>query len=82
MPRELWEGNVALLIIETDNTTSEARDWLASLMEDILDGLDMEQCIEVVNGDTIADNIVNQIGHLSSSTIDNLFTNAIESLLE
>jgi len=73
---------VALLIIETDNTTSEARDWLASLMEDILDGLDMEQCIEVVNGDTIADNIVNQIGHLSSSTIDNLFTNAIESLLE
>lgn len=73
---------MALLIIETDNTTSEARDWLASLMEDILDGLDMEQCIEVVNGDTIADNIVNQIGHLSSSTIDNLFTNAIESLLE
>jgi len=71
-----------LLIIQEDCPTHEARDWLALLVDDIFDRLDMELCVGLANGDAVAENIVNQIGHLSPSTIDNLFANAIESLLE
>ena len=73
---------MALITIQTDCTTSDARDWLAVLLEDVFDRLDMELCVGLVNGDAIAENIVNQIGYLPSLAIDQLFGYAIESLLE
>lgn len=73
---------MALLIIETDNSTSEARDWLAELVDNLLDKLDMERCVGLANGDTITSEIVGQIGYLTPREIDGLFEAAIESLLE
>ena len=73
---------MALLIIQQDCSTHEARDWLAELMNDVLDRLDMEQCVALISGDGIAANIVNQIGYLTPNEIDGLFERATESLLE
>jgi hypothetical protein len=73
---------VALLIIQTDNSTSDARDWLAELVDNILDRLDLEECVGAVNGDKMAEEIGRQIGYMAPRDIDELFEAAIESLLE
>ena len=73
---------MALLIIQQDNSTTEARDWLAGLVDGVLDELDLEQCIGAINGDKMAEEMMRQVGYLPGSVIDRLFTNAVESLLE
>ena len=73
---------MALLIIQQDTTTAKARDWLAGLIDDVLDRLDMEKCVGLVNGDAIVQEIIGQIGYLTPRDIDWLFSGAVESLLE
>ena len=73
---------MALLIIQQDCPTHEARDWLAELTDAVLNELDLEECVEAINGDKIAEEMMRQIGYLPGSVIDRLFTNAVESLTE
>ena len=71
-----------LLIIQSDNTTAKAREWLSDLMDTLLSYLDMDECAGKVNGDEVALEIVTQINYLSARSIDNVFEGAIDGLLD
>ena len=66
-----------LLNIEANYSTREAREWLVGLLEDLLGRLDLDECIEKVNGEEMAAEIVAQIGYLPAVDVDGVFEGAI-----